>query len=204
MMFRAFWIRARRVAANYSPMLTARLELRSITAGLCAIPAEDGGALARALGVEVAADWPPEHLDADALQWCARKLREQPEAADWLMKFVILRPSAERATPLVVGTVGYKGPPDASGTVEVGYSIVSTHQRCGYASEAVRALLKLAFADPRVTRVIAETYPELVPSLRVMEKSGLTFAGPGTEPRIVQYELPRARWAARGETGAKS
>ena len=178
-------------------MLTERLELRPFTAELSTILADDRSALARATGIDVAADWPPEHLDADALQWCADKLREQPEAADWLMKFVILRPSAERATPLVVGTVGYKGPPDASGAVEVGYSIVPTYQRRGYASEAVRALIERAFADTRVTRVLAETYPELAPSLGVMKKTGFTYAGPGSEVRVVRYELTRTLWEKR-------
>jgi RimJ/RimL family protein N-acetyltransferase len=184
-------------------MLTERLELRPFTAELCAIAAGDRVAFARATGVEVAADWPPEHLDADALQWCAGKLREQPVAAEWLLHYVVLRPGEGRAAPLIIGTAGYKGPPDATGTVEIGYSVVLAHQRRGYASEAVQGLIARAFAEATVRRVVAETYPELAPSLGVMAKNGLVYAGPGGEPRVVRYEVTRAGWEERGaeETG---
>lgn len=175
-------------------LLTERLELKVYTAELCAIPAESRTAFARATGVEVAADWPPEHLDADALQWCAGKMHEQPEAARWLLHYIVLRSGEGRAGPLIIGTAGYKGPPDTTGTVEIGYSVVPSHQRRGYASEAVRELIAHAFADVTVRQVVAETYPELLPSLGVMAKNGLVYAGLGSEPRVVRYELSRRRW----------
>jgi RimJ/RimL family protein N-acetyltransferase len=42
--------------------------------------------------------------------------------------------------------------------------------------------------------VIAETYPHLTPSIGVMEKCGLAFAGEGSEEGVIRYELPRERW----------
>ncbi len=178
------------------PMLTERLELRTASREICAISPGDGAALARALGVEVAVGWPPEHHDAGAVAWWAEKL-DAGVPAEWLLHFAIRRAGEGHAAPLVIGMVGYKGPPDESGLVEVGYSILPAFQRRGYASEAVRALITRAFADSRVTRVGAETYPELAPSLGVMEKCGLILAGPGAEPRIVRYELTRAHWENR-------
>lgn len=177
-------------------MLTERLELRAVSREICAVAPDDGLALARALGTDVAPDWPPEHYDAGALAWLAAKL-DAGEPTEWLLYLVIWREASDGASPLVIGTAGYKGPPDAGGAVEVGYSILPAFQRRGYASEAVRALIARAFADPRVSRVCAETYPELAPSLRVMEKCGLVFAGPGAEPRVVRHELTRAAWEAR-------
>ena len=94
-----------------------------------------------------------------------------------------------------VGTVGYKGPPSADGTVEVGYGILPEYQRRGYASEAVRALLARAFAVPAVRRVIAETLPELTASIGVMTKCGLSFIGQGSERAVIRYELPRERYS---------
>lgn len=179
-------------------MRTERLELRAASREICAISPEDGAMLAGVLGAEVAAGWPPEHHDADALNWLAEKLAAGV-AAEWLMYFALLPPGEGRLAPLVVGIVGYKGPPDERGAVEVGYSILPAFQRRGYASEAVQALIVRAFADPRVTCVAAETYPELAPSLRVMEKCGLAPAGAGTEPRVVRHELTRARWEAGRE-----
>ena len=68
--------------------------------------------------------------------------------------------------------MGLKGPPDAEGLVEIGYSVLETHQRRGYATEAVRALI--AWAKERgAKRIAAETLPELLPSQRVMDKLGM-------------------------------
>lgn len=174
-------------------MLTERLKLLPLSQASCAVAAADGVGLGRTLGVAVAAGWPPEHFDDGALAWLGAKLAAG-ETAEWLLYFVVLGASGKPADPLVIGTAGYKGPPDRTGAVEVGYSILPQFQRRGYASEAVRALIARAFADPRVTRVCAETFPELAPSLRVMEKCGLVFVGPGQEPRAVHYELTRADW----------
>ena len=177
-------------------VLTERLELLPPSRTICAVAATDGAALSRLLGLAVADGWPPEHNDAGAFSWLDGKL-SKGASAEWLLQFVVLREASGSALPLVIGTAGYKGPPDGTGAVEVGYSILPAFQQRGYASEAVRALIARAFADPRVTRVCAETYPELAPSLRVMEKCGLVFVGPGQEPRVVQYEVTRADWEAR-------
>ncbi|MHB8649207.1 MAG: GNAT family N-acetyltransferase, partial [Gaiellaceae bacterium] len=42
----------------------------------------------------------------------------------------------ERDTGTVVGDVGFIGPPDESGIVEVGYSVIPDRRRRGYATEA--------------------------------------------------------------------
>jgi [ribosomal protein S5]-alanine N-acetyltransferase len=73
----------------------------------------------------------------------------------------------------------------------VGYGVVRDHQRRGYASETVRGLVGHAFALPEVHRVIAETLPELTPSIGVLEKCGFRFIGEGSEPGVIRYELSR-------------
>src|SRR5204863_37758 len=120
---------------------------------------EGNEALASSLDVVVPAAWPPEFLDRDALQFMLDRLAEDPAKADWWMYFVVLREGEAGRT--LIGGAGYKGPPAADGTLEVGYGIVEDHRRQGYASEACLALITRAFALPEVQRVIAETYPEL-------------------------------------------
>ena len=46
-------------------------------------------------------------------------------------------------------------------------------QACGYATEASRRLIAWAFSHAEVDGVIAETMPDLRPSIRVMEKCGM-------------------------------
>ena len=50
----------------------------------------------------------------------------------------------------------------------------------GYATDALRALLRHVLADPRVRRVMAETQVTHTASRRVMEKAGMTLCGERT------------------------
>ncbi|MBA2628335.1 MAG: GNAT family N-acetyltransferase [Gemmatimonadales bacterium] len=146
--------------------------------------------------------WPPEFLDGPALEYTLERLRECAEQRDWWLHFIVLVHGAGRGGPgrTLIGSAGYKGPP-ADGVVEIGYGIVRSHQRRGYASEAVQMLLTRAFAVPAVERVIAETLPELTPSIGVLRKCGFEAIGEGSEPGVIRFEMTRAMYASsRGGT----
>lgn len=166
---------------------TRRLELRP--AGSAELEADLAGpeALGRALGVTVPAGWPPELYDEAAVRWTLDMVRGAGGETPWGMYYIVLSDSST-----AVGVCGYKGPPDAEGTVEVGYSIVADHRRQGYATEATSGLMLRAFADPSVHRIVAETLPELTASIGVLEKLGFRFAGAGSEAGVVRYEFTRA------------
>ena len=55
-------------------------------------------------------------------------------------------------------------------TAEVGWAFDPRHQGQGYATEAVRGLLRACFEDLGVRRVVALAFADNAPSLRVMEK----------------------------------
>jgi RimJ/RimL family protein N-acetyltransferase len=117
-----------------------------------------------------------------------------PNDVAWGFYYVLEAPVSEGAPPLAVGAGGYKGAPDASGAVEIGYSIVPERQRLGYAREAVDGWLAHAFGDPRVRRVLAHTLVGLEPSIAVLRSAGFAFGGAGAdpqEPAAVQYILTR-------------
>ncbi len=187
------------------PIRTARLELVPATPELVRAALAGGDALGRRLAAEVPASWPPEHLDEAALRFTLARLEEGPEQAGWWLHLVVLRGGgAAAAARTLVGSVGYVGPPSEEGTAEVGYSIVPEHRRRGYASEAVRGLVAHAFGLPGVVRVVAHTFPSLEPSIRVLEACGFRFAGAGSEPGVVRYELSRGEVSAElagGEEG---
>ena len=94
---------------------------------------------------------------------------------------------------LVVGGIGFFGPPlDAE--VEIGYGIVPSRQGRGYATEAVLAMIAMAWADARVRTVVAGTDPGNVASQRVLGKAGFRrIAGRGSHwPQgEFRYELIR-------------
>ena len=163
---------------------TARLTLRAQTAEIAEAELENPAALPELLGAAVPADWPPPLNDRGSFEWAARFIAEHPDDPGWGMWYFI-------ADATVVGVGGYTGVPNG-GICELGYSVVPEHQRRGYATEAVRGMIDRAFADVRVCRVIAHTFPDLTPSIRVLEKCGFVPDGPGAEPGTVRYRLNRA------------
>lgn len=171
---------------------TERLLLVPATPELTRSALAGPDALAAALRAAVPATWPPDYLDAPSLEYTLDRLAEGPENAGWWLHFIVLENGVGSGT--LIGSGGYKGPPSADGTVEVGYGIVSDHRRRGYASEATRGLLANAFAFPAVKRAIAETLPELAPSIGVLEKCGFHLIGEGSEPGVIRFELTRAGW----------
>lgn len=78
----------------------------------------------------------------------------------------------ERSSGLAVGTIGFFGPPDETGTVMVGYGLVEPARGHGYATEALRALVGYAAQQPGAKRIVADTATDNTPSQRVLEKAG--------------------------------
>jgi len=100
---------------------------------------------------------------------------------------------ATREEPVeVIGICGFKGWPDESGSVEIGYSILGDYQRRGFASEAVQRLTGWAFSHHNVNEVCAETLPHLTQSIRVLEKNGYARMGVGSEAGVVRYAVKRS------------
>jgi [ribosomal protein S5]-alanine N-acetyltransferase len=175
-------------------IVTGRLELIPATTELTRAALEGARSLGTILGTFVPATWPPDFLDPPSLRFTLDRLAEGPEQAGWWLHFVVLVGDAAGRT--LIGSAGYKGPPSEDGMIEVGYGIVRDYQRQGYASEAVRGLLAHGFALPAVRRVIAETLPELVPSIGVLRKCGFRLIGDGSEPGVIRFELTRAEYSA--------
>jgi ribosomal-protein-alanine N-acetyltransferase len=146
--------------------------------------------LAGALGAEVPDNWPPETL-VDALPFFLQQLKAAPDLAGWLGWYWLWQRGPE-VGPLLVCSGGFKGAPQAGGTVEIGYSVLPQFQSQGYASEAAAGLVAWALARPGVDRVIAETLEENLASRRVLARLGFRPVGPGSEPGSLLFELTSA------------
>lgn len=72
----------------------------------------------------------------------------------------------------IVADAKFKGEPDETGTVEIGYGTYPAFQRQGYMAEMVGGLMRWAGQQPGVRRVVADTTVENVASQRVLEKNG--------------------------------
>ena len=76
-----------------------------------------------------------------------------------------------REDGLVIGEIGFVGPP-GDGAVMIGYAIVPSARRQGYATEAIAALSDWALAQPEVREVRAQTLPDNEASIRALLRAG--------------------------------
>lgn len=161
-------------------VLTDRLTLRPMPPAAAALLPGQRAACADLIGAVLDDAWPLP----DVRGVLARQAVSTPGAAPfgiWTM--------VEQASPIVVGDVGFHGPPGDHGVVEIGYSVVPSRRGRGYASEAVGGLTRWVLAQPGVTKVVAGTVPGNGASERVLEKLGFTR----TEPMPGEN-----RWASSG------
>jgi [ribosomal protein S5]-alanine N-acetyltransferase len=171
-----------------APITTPRLDL--VPAGLAALDAEltSHAELAAVLGAEVPEGWPPGEYDLSAIRYFRDHLAADPDAANWLSWYAMLRPvGTER--PTLVAAAGFFGPPDGVGSVEIGYSVVPAFTGQGLATEIVRALVDHAFATGRVRRIVAHTAIRNSGSARVLDHAGFAFVGPGKDEGTVEYVI---------------
>ena len=177
-------------------LTTERLELIAATPEMVRAEIADRPRFARLLRARVPEKWPPPLNDEESMRFALRYLESHPGVAGWMQWYFILRADGADGR-VAIGNGGFRGKPGPDGTVEVGYSVLEKYQKTGYGTEAVGALLSWAFAHPEVTRVTAETYPDLTPSIRVLKKSGYVKIGKGSEERTIRFELPRAAFGRR-------
>ena len=113
-------------------------------------------------------EWPlPDLLDVLPVQ--ASSSPEDERYGVWVI--------VERESSTVVGDIGFFGPPDAAGVLEVGYSIVPDRRRRGYASEAASALVTWALDQPGVEAVVAACDADNAASIPTLDRVGSRRTG---------------------------
>jgi ribosomal-protein-alanine N-acetyltransferase len=142
---------------------------------------ESAGAV---LGAVVPEGWPDEELQG-LLEVYEPRLRSDPSLLGFGPWVVI-------AAGEVVGSAGLVGRPNERGEVELGYGILEDHRNRGYATEAARALVAWALAQPNVDQVVARSELSNDASNRVLEKLGLTR---------VRAEGGEGRWISPARAG---
>ncbi len=78
----------------------------------------------------------------------------------------------DREKKQFVAEAKFKGEPDETGTIEIGYGTYPGLHRQGYMTEMVGGMVNWARQQPGVLRVVADTETENVASQKVLEKNG--------------------------------
>lgn len=176
---------------------TPRLDLVPATKELLQAARTGDQALAGALGASLPPSWPPEHYDRDTVQYSLDRMTGSEGETDWGMYLFLHRDSGNTVGRKLIGFGGFKGEPSVEGSVEIGYSVVRDYQRQGFATEAVGGFLQRAFHDDRVEQVIAETYPDRLPSQGVLRKCGFKLARLSSADDIIRFAISRDQWTRR-------
>ena len=109
------------------------------------------------------------------LNYRLAQVEKEPGILPWLGRAMVLTDGAGRR--VVIGTLGFHGPPDEQLRVEVGYRVEPAYRRQGYTSEAVRALFDWAHAEHGITRFVASISPTNEASLGLAAGFGFVETG---------------------------
>ncbi|MGW7637756.1 GNAT family N-acetyltransferase [Streptomyces decoyicus] len=99
---------------------------------------------------------------------------------------------SDAAAGTALGSIGFHGPPDAEGFVEIGYDLSPSARGAGWATDAARLLAGWAATHPEVRTVCALTEPENVPSQRVLVRAGFRFVGERDGMRAYEIDTSAA------------
>ena len=146
---------------------------------------EDKKGLEPLLGVSFPDSW---LVFPGAMPYVHEKLRSDPAAVGWWTYLFV-----HAGDRVLAGEGGFKGRPDESRSVEIGYAIVPEYRERGLATEAAQGLVLWAFSHSGVAAVRAETLPETLPeghaSIGVLEKLGMRPDGAGDG--VLRWRLDR-------------
>ncbi len=172
-------------------LTTNRLELIAATLNHVCAELEAPESLAALLNAQVEPGWPPGEYDRNAQEFFRDQLKEGGlSVVGWYGWYAVRRGSRSHPSVLI-GAGGYFGPPGEDGVVEIGFSIMPTWQSYGYATELAEMLIRNAFTDIRVQKVIAHTTPMNLASCKVLEKCGFNYVRRNEESGNRLYEIIR-------------
>lgn len=152
---------------GYSPLRTQRMLLVPLTLDQMQLQLDDYAALQHSLGAKVTG----AGLERRLRSTVARSIiymRQEADDAVWNTYWAAVL----EEEGIFVGGIGFKGPANAEGEVELGYGFDAPYHKRGLATEAVMAMTAWAFEQPNVMTVTAETDYTNVASARVLQKTG--------------------------------
>jgi RimJ/RimL family protein N-acetyltransferase len=131
------------------------------------------------------------------LQWSSRSRDEVQEALERKIAATAIRKEGDflalaaelASTGEIVGDIVLGLVSEEHRTGEIGYIVHPDHHGHGYATEAGRAVLRVAFEDLRLHRVTGRLDARNVASARVLEKLGMR-----REALQVENELVKGEW----------
>jgi ribosomal-protein-alanine N-acetyltransferase len=161
---------------------THRLKLLPYTLALKKVTLSERARLTQMLGVAIPDAWPGVDL-LEALPLFIEAMEKDPLGLVW--DGIILH----KADQVAIGGIGFHGPPDEAGRVEIGYNIIPAYEGQGYATEMARRVIDWAFQTPGIQVITAECRDDNIGSIRVLEKVGMRRLA--AEGHTLKWELQK-------------
>ena len=179
----------------FADIRSRRLDLIAITPQSLRIQQrieEMGGAqmkteLGASIGATVPDQWPPENWEPHVFDYLLRLFAENPESIGWCRYLALRASDGDSQGRTLIGTFGCGLPKPESGEAEIGYGVLPDWQGRGLAAEAVEAMLPWLRTQRKIEAFVAQTFPDLYGSIRVLEKCGFEFGGAGFEEGAILY-----------------
>lgn len=111
--------------------------------------------------------WPTPDTN-DIIPFVTASLKKQGRATGFEFWIII-----EREHRVVIGDIGFHGPPDQEGAVEIGFGLVEAYRSRGYGYEALQAILDWIKEKEDVKVVEANCLIDNIPSKRILQKVGM-------------------------------
>ena len=172
---------------NQDLLVSPRLRLAAMSE--CALRSELAGdnRLGSILEAEIGIQWPPEHWEPHVFELLLTAFQANPGQQRHHRYILLDRPGQ---APLVIGVVNgftWPGKPDE---MEIGYSILPTFQKLGYGYEACERYVRFICENWPHLGLMAQTYPTLTGSVRILERLGFRPDGPGQEAGVIVFRRP--------------
>jgi len=157
---------------------TTRLQLLPYTPEQLLALIDDVSVFETAMGLRAAKGLRDFIISDEVSPAWIERLRASSQPDPWTHGFAVV----DRESHLIVGNVGFKGPPDDQGMVEIAYGIVPDYEGRGYATQAAALLVTFASANSDVTLIRAHTLPTNNASTHVLRKNGFEHIGEVIDP----------------------
>lgn len=164
-------------------IITERLYLIPFTLRICKEVLNNDFSSLKEMNINPGETWPDEDM-LETLPRIIDKLKLVP-APSGFESWIIM----EKETNTVIGDTGFKGLPDSNGAANIGYGIIASARRKGYAIEAVSGLINRAFQHPELSVITASCETTNTGSAKVLERLGFKFKG--LNAGMFDWELPR-------------
>jgi len=146
---------------------TPRLRIFPLSLELLRLWTEDLPTLERRLGY-VYRGVPMEGAALRDARRLLASVEKDPEASPYRTVWMLV----QKEDGAIIGSAGFKGPPDQNGEVAIQYGMGQGYRRQGYMTEAVEAICRWALEQPGVAHITAETDLVSYPSQRILERLG--------------------------------